>query len=348
MSVRTSRPRPAPARLPFFFLFAALLCALPAGARAQGIGAHRGETGGGTAGGTRSIQGYVISPTGRLPETRIRVSLSSSNGTTRAATAGEDGVFIINNLETGPYELTIDAGREFEPVRESVYIGGLTQTVNVPVYLRLRPEANPALAGVPRPALDLYVGAQEAARRGDAAKAQTLLAEAVAQHPQFGLAHNELGMLHLKSGSLDKALEAMKLAIKAVPDDPQVQFNYGLVSLERKDYAEAERQFRRSLKRLDKSAQAHMYLGVALMRLKSQDAAEAQRRQSEAEKELLRATQLGGDSAARAHYYLGGLHWARRDYRKAADALETYLKLSPKAPDAEQVRGTIKELRGKP
>ena len=343
MSVRTSRKLAALPRLLFVI---AVLFASQLGARAQGIGAHRGDTGG-SAAGMRSIQGHVISPTGRLPESRVRVSISSSNGGVRSATAGEDGVFIFNNLEPGPYELTIDAGGEYELMRESVFLGFLTEKVNVPVYLRFKPAANPALAGVPRPAVELYLGAQEAARKGDGAKAQALLADAVAQHPQFGLAHSELAMIHMKAGALDKAAEEIKLAAKALPDDPQVQLNHGLISLERKDYPEAEKQFRRTLKRMDKSAQAHMYLGVALMRLKAADAAAAQRNQSEAEREFRQAIKLGGDSAARAHYYLGGLYWARRDYKKAADELETYVRLAPKAPDAEQVKGTIKELRGK-
>jgi Tfp pilus assembly protein PilF len=343
VSVRTSHPLSA---LPRLLFVAALLCALQLVAQAQGIGAHRGDTGGGVAGGTRSIQGHIISPTGRLPESRIRVTISGSNGGTQTVAAGEDGVFIINNLETGPYDLTIDAGKEFEVAREPVYIGGAQQSVNVPIYLRLKPEANPSMAGVPKPALDLYVKAQEAERKGDSAKAQALLTDAIAQHPQFGLAHNELAMIHLKAGALDKALEEVKLAAKALPDDPQVQFNYGLISLERKDYAEAEKQFRRSLKRMDKSAQGHMYLGVALMRLKAIDPAAVQQNRAEAERELQQSIKLGGDSAARAHYYLGGLHWARGDLKKAVDELETYLKLAPKAPDAEQVRGTIKQLRG--
>src|SRR3712207_4301408 len=106
----------------------AALFALQVGASAQGIGAHKGgNTGGGVAGGTRSIQGHIVSPTGRLPETRIRVTVTSSNGGTQTVAAGEDGVFLINNLETGPYDLTVDAGKEFEPVRESVYIGGAQQ-----------------------------------------------------------------------------------------------------------------------------------------------------------------------------------------------------------------------------
>ena len=158
MSVRTSQP---PSALPRVLFLAAALCALQAAAHAQGIGAHRGENTAGT-GGTRSIRGHIISPTGRLPETPVRVTLNSSNSGSRSATAGGDGVFIFNNLETGPYELTIDAGQDYEVMRESVYIS-VQQTVSVPVYLRLKPEANPALASVPRPAVDLYVRAQEAA-----------------------------------------------------------------------------------------------------------------------------------------------------------------------------------------
>ncbi|HEX8558760.1 MAG TPA: tetratricopeptide repeat protein [Pyrinomonadaceae bacterium] len=340
MAVRTRRPNGFP---PYRLLaltaaLAASLCAFAGAARAQstGIGAHRGDTAG--TGGRYSIQGHIISPLGRLPETRVRITITSSNSGARTGVAGEDGVFLFNNLEPGPYDVTIDAGREFEVQRESVYLGGSAQMTTLPVYLRLKPESNPALAGVPKAALDLFVRAQEAARKGDAAKAEALLGEAVAQHPQFGLAHNELGLVRMRAGQLDKALEAYRAAARALPDDPSVQLNYGTALTQKKEFAEAETQLRRALRKFDKSAAGHMYLGVALIGLKNID---------EAERELQQAARLGGEQMGAAHKYLGGIYWAKRDYRKAADALETYLKLSPKAPDAEQVRATIKDLRGK-
>ena len=317
---------------------AALLAALQSGALAQshGIGAHRGEVTG--TGGSGSVRGQIISPTGRMTQTSIRITLESSNSGTRIASAGEEGVFNFNNLEPGPYTLTVDAGQDFEVQRESVYLGGGNQNVSVPVYLRLRPEANPALAGVPKPAVDLFVKALEASRKGDSEKAAALLEQAIAQHAQFGPAHGELGLVHLRAGRLDKALESFRAAQKALPEDPEVQLNYGVALTQKKDFPEAEKQLRRALKKLDKSATAHMYLGVALIGLKNIE---------EAERELQAAAKLGGDQMGAAHKYLGGIYWARRDYKKAADALETYLKLSPKAPDAEQVKGTIKELRSK-
>lgn len=335
MSVRTLHSLSALPRLLFGF---ALLCALQFGARAQGIGAHRGDAGGGTAGGTRSIQGHIISPTGRLPESRVRISISSSNGGVRSATAGEDGVFIFNNLEPGPYELTIDAGVEYELMRESVYLGGVTEKVNVPVYLRLKPESNPALAGVPRGAVDLYVKAQEAARKGDNDKAASLLGQAITQHPQFALARNELGLVYMRTGKLDKALEEYKAASKSLPDDPFVQLNYGTALTQKKDFPEAEKQLRAALKRLAKSAAGHLYLGIALIGLKQHDEAEA---------ELQQAVRLGGDQVGLAHRYLGGIYWGRKEYKRAADEIEVYLKLTPKAADAEQLRAMVKDLRSK-
>jgi tetratricopeptide (TPR) repeat protein len=315
-----------------------------ASVRAQAIGANRGDIG--ATGGTDVIQGHIVSPTGKLPATRIRITLSSTNGGVRSTTADADGNFTFSGIEPGPHDLLIDAGKDFETGRESIFVEGSQPIYNVPIYLRLKPEANPALAGVPKPAQDLYTKALDAEHKNDDAKAISLLTDAIAQYPQFGLAHGELGALYLKSNQLDKAVEELKAAQKALPDDPQIEFNYGFALGGKNDYVEAEKHLRRAVKMMDKNAQAHMFLGLALMRQKGTDS-ERQAKIEEAEKEFQQSIKLGGDSAGRVHYYLAGIYWSRRDYKKAADELELYVKASPKAPDAEQVRGTIKELRAK-
>jgi regulator of sirC expression with transglutaminase-like and TPR domain len=55
----------------------------------------------------------------------------------------------------------------------------------------------------------------------------------------------------------------------------------------------------------------------------------------------------GGQDLALAHKYLGGLYLSSNRSKDAADQLEKYLELDPKAPDAERIRGTIKDLRSK-
>ena len=329
----------APALLVSLLLAAACVCA-----RAQAIGSNRGDIG--STGGTQVIQGHIISPTGKLPDTRVRITISGTNSTPRTTTADSDGNFTFSGIEGGPYDLVIDAGKEYETAHESVYVDAGKPISNVPIYLRLKPEANPALAGVPKPALDLFTRALDAEHKNDNDKAATLLNEAVAQYAQFGLAHNELGMLYFKTGQVDKAVEEFKAAEKLMPDDSQTQMNYGLALLEKKDYAEAEKQFRRAAKKMDKSAQLHVYLGVSVMRQRGTDPNEAQTKLAEAEREFQQSIKLGGDPAGRAHYYLGGIYWSRHDNKKAIEELELYLKQSPNAPDAEQTRATIKKLRG--
>jgi Tfp pilus assembly protein PilF len=340
---KTAHTLQTPCALTLFALL--LLASVVPNARAQAIGAHRGNVGG--SGGNHTIQGRIISPLGKLPESRIRITIEHSDVGTLSTVAGDDGGFIFSNLEGGTYRVTIDAGKEFEIARESVYIENDKLSYNLPVYLRLKPEANPAMAGVPKPALDLFVKALEAGQKNENEKAMSLLAEAIKLHPDFALAHSELGLLLFKSGQLDKALEEYKVAIKGLPDDASIQLNYGIALLEKKDYGEAEKQLRRAAKKMDKSPQAHMYFGVALMRRKGADEAERARNFDEAEKEFQQSIKLGGDNVARAHYYLGGLYWAKQNFKKAADELETFLKLSPKAPDAEQIRATVKDLRSK-
>jgi Flp pilus assembly protein TadD len=315
-------------------LFALFVSTAAYSASAQAIGAHRGDTSG--SGGNSAIEGHIISPTGKLPETRVRVTLDSVNSGQRVTFANDDGSFNFNGLEGGSYTLVIDAGKEFEIAREGVFIEAGKPMSNVPVYLRIKPETNPALAGVPKGAVDLFLKALDAEQKKDSEKAMTLLGEAIAQHPNFGLAHNELGMLYMRAGKLDNALEEYKSAVGVLPDDPIVQLNYGSALTQKKDFSEAEKQLKRALKKLDKSATGHFYLGVSLIGLK---------KIGEAETEFQQAAKLGGDQMGAAHKYLGGILWQKGDLKRAADELETYLKLSPHATDAEQIRGTIKQLR---
>jgi Flp pilus assembly protein TadD len=116
------------------------------------------------------------------------------------------------------------------------------------------------------------------------------------------------------------------------------RLNYGVALLETRQTADAEAQLRLALHKNDSSWAAHMYLGIALIGLGNYDGAEG---------ELRRTLALAGDELALPHYYLGGIYWHRRDHKRAADELEKYLRLAPKAPDAARIRATIKELRGK-
>jgi tetratricopeptide (TPR) repeat protein len=147
-----------------------------------------------------------------------------------------------------------------------------------------------------------------------------------------------MGVQYLKLSQLDQAIEALRSAVKLAPEAFSPRLNYGIALLNKKEFSKAEAELRQALKKNDSAPTTHLYLGITLVSLRNLD---------EAEKELQRAVSLGGKEMSLAHYYLGGVYWGRREYKRAADELETYLQLAPQAPDAERVRKTIQELRSK-
>jgi Tfp pilus assembly protein PilF len=309
-------------------------------------------------GGKHIIQGRILFPSGRRSDMRLKVKLQSSASEELSVFADMNGTFAFRSLAPGSYTIIIDGGDDFETVRESVYIESdlnssnrgivspsTTRPYTVQVYLQPKRNGsasprpgvlNAALAGVPKPAADLYNKAIESRRNGDDDKAVKQLKAAVALHPGFALALKELGVLYIKMKQPDKAVETLRDALKLAPEDFATILTYGVALFNQQQFSEAEEQFRKAIQKNSSTPLAHYYLGVIMLK----------RHDSEgAEKELKSASEGGGREIAMAHYFLCGIYWGRREYKQAADELETYLRLAPDAPDAARTRATIKELR---
>ena len=330
------------------------LLLLPLGVNAQGGG--RSSTG---TGGIHIIQGYLFFPSGRKADTTIIVKLTSLQYGELQAIPDSGGTFTFSNLAPGSYTVIVNAGDEYEMSREDVFIDSdlnlSKMGVRLPpnprrytVMVHLQPKVkasagkpgvvNAALAAVPEKARKLYEKGIAEARNDDTAKAAASLKEAVTLYPNFPLALNELGVQYLKLRQIDKSIDVLKEACKLDPDSFASRLNLGIALLEAKHEKEAEEQLRESLKRNNNVPSAHMYLGIALLRLNKFD---------EAQKELEVATAVNASHLSMANYYLGGIYWRKQEYVRAAEQLEKYLQFSPNAPDAERVRATIKDLRGR-
>ncbi|HJU55950.1 MAG TPA: tetratricopeptide repeat protein [Pyrinomonadaceae bacterium] len=338
--------RPSWARLSL----ALVVILLPLGvARAQGVGSTRDLPS--TSGGRHVIQGRVYLPDGK-PGTNVKIKLESNNFIGGSTMTDSDGNFRFSGLEAGSYTVRAEVGREFEMAMESVAIDreitSGPRTLMVPIYLRFKgtpaganpATSNPGLAGVPKPAVELYNQALESGRKGDSKKAVEQLKQAIDLHPDFALALNEMGVQYLKLNQSDKAIEPLSKAVKLTPAALPPRLNYGIALWNMKKFTEAEAELREVLKKSEASQSAHYYLGLALLSQKKMDDALV-------EFERTAALGKGKDDIAMAHYYIGGILWGKKDYKRAADELESYLRLAPKAPNAEQVRNTIKELRSK-
>lgn len=328
------------------------------------VAVAQGQSGGGIdrtgTGGRHSISGRLVFPSGQRADKQLKIRLESPGLGDLSVLSDMNGNFSFQSLRAGNYTVVIDGDGFFENVRESVFIEPYTvaprntigtvapvsRPITVQIYLRPNQAGaqnkpgvlNAALATVPKSAVEVYEKGLEAASRNEPEKAIDLLKRAVALHPNFGLALNELGVQYMKRGELDKAAEVLSKVIKLSPDAPEPSLNYGICLLQQKKFAEAEAQLREAVKRNDTAYTAHLYFGITLIYVKNYP---------EAEVELQRAVTLGGLKAAQAHYYLGGLYWQTGKHKQAADELENYLKLEPKAANAEKVRTTVKELRSK-
>ncbi|MBV8858877.1 MAG: tetratricopeptide repeat protein [Acidobacteria bacterium] len=337
-------------------LFALLLLALACVPAAGQVG---GLDNSGT-GGIHTIQGRLVGPSGRRSDLRLKVRLESSGSGDSYVFSDANGTFRFTGLSPGSYTVVVEGGDEFETASETVLIESSTistprgvvgtpfsRPLTVQVYLRPKRGGdgqapagvlNASLATVPKPAVEFYHKGVEAERRNENERAAELLRQAVDAHPDFPLALYELGITYLKLKHPEKAAEALTASLKLVPEDQASLLAYGRALIELRRVAEAEEQFRKVLKKNAASPSAHLYLGMILLGRREFPGAEA---------ELKAAAGTGAGEVVRAHYYLGGLYWELKEYKRAADELETYLKLSPDAPDAGRLRTTIKELRSK-
>jgi tetratricopeptide (TPR) repeat protein len=303
-------------------------------------------------GGLYVIQGTLVFPSGTRVDRPIKIRLSTPMRGEITTMTDTNGRFLFRRLSPGSYTILIEGGESYENVNEQTNIiqagraMGSTEQI-IPVLIRLKPKAgesirpeviNAELANVPKPALELYNSALKLAQEGKNKAAVEKLNQAIVAHPNFMVAFNELGVQYQKINELEKANQALDAALKISPTSFAPLVNQGIVLVRLKKYAEAEVVLRAALKENDKSAIAHFYLGRALAYLGNFD---------EAEKELNLAVTLGGDQMKEAHRYLGAIYHARGDTERAIAQLETYLRIAPKAEDADAVRQLIKQLKSK-
>lgn len=332
----------------FFLLAFTILCQFhSASGQIGGIDPNPGDAGTGK----NSIVGSVYYPSGRKVDKRIRVRLSTFARGEMTTLTDDNGAFSFQRLASGTYTVAIGDEKDYEPVNERVDIiqpqtrGGsnLGQTVTLHIRLKLKAvtAAKPSVvnsdsANAPPEVLELYRKALELAQSGDTKAAIEQLHRAIAAHPRFMLAFNELGVQYLRLGDLEKANKAFESALKLAPEAFVPLLNHGLVLVLLNRLKEGESELRAAIKQNDESAMAHYFLGRLLARL---------RRFDEAEGHLTRALKLGGDEVNEAHRYLGAIYNDRGDDARAISELETYLRLVPNAKDSEQIRKIIQELK---
>jgi tetratricopeptide (TPR) repeat protein len=106
--------------------------------------------------------------------------------------------------------------------------------------------------------------------------AKLLLDEAGKRNARYAPLQNAYGLLHMRRGSINLALQAFNAAVELDPKFVEARMNVGQVTLGFRKYDTARDMFSKAIELAPKNYDAYIGLGVALRGLKDLDGAEAQ------------------------------------------------------------------------
>jgi len=299
--------------------------------------------------GRNAINGLVFGDA-RRPVSELRVELLDENDSVFATSrTNGSGMFTFYGLVYGTYQVRVlTHGTNYISQTERVNIAGPgAQNMQVNFALRSKESAtSPKTPGgtvfaqeVPDAARKSYEKALKNLAdesRNDAGL--TELKTAIDLFPSYYAALERLGTEYVKRQQYELAQPVLVKAVEVNPRGHQSLFALGVTQFNLKDKTAAIDSLRRAIAQAPTSVNAHLWLGIVLLK---------DGKSSEAETSLKQAYMLGGSRIPDVHMYLAQLYSNSKRYKEAATELELYLQEAPNARDADSIRKLIKQLLSK-
>jgi tetratricopeptide (TPR) repeat protein len=191
--------------------------------------------------------------------------------------------------------------------------------------------------GAPKDAKKAYEKGMDALKKKKFADAQNSFEKAVELYPKYALAWYELGRLRAAQDQFDIARGSFDEAIKADPKFVPPYLSISLLEMQAKRWQQLADVTEKTVQ-LDPFdyPQAYFFNSVANFNMRNLEAAE---------KSALQAERLDTRHQFPKLSHLLGLIMAdRKDWAGAAQRFKDYLKLAPKAPDADAVRSQLAQV----
>jgi len=308
-----------------------------------------------------TIEGRVTTADNR-PVTNAQVTLQNEGySPVGSALTDATGRFRFMNLRSGNYTVVVEPGtNDFERQSQRVEAqafnerrrGGGGEVFRVDFVVKPRRSPNPVdhRAGVdpntvifhqeiPENARKEYERGLKSVEKGDSNSATQALKRALDLFPDYYDALELLGTEYVKRKDYNAALPLLTKAVEINRDGWRGFYSLGIVQMETNQRAEGIKSLRRAVELNPDSANTNMRLGMAL--------APDGNSRAEAIQAFERVTKTAKEIVPEAYFYLGALYSKNGQYKEAAEALETFLKVYPQTPEKDNIRKMIEQLRQK-
>lgn len=301
-----------------------------------------------------SISGFVFG-LDRRPVAQVFVELRSDFSTVGRVRTDGSGRFYFGGLPHGRYTIrVIPMGTGYQEQSEDVEIAGtglrgraVTDNVQKDVYLQARrgSDSIPFQAGivyaqeVPKDAEVLYKRAVEDLESGRTQTGIENLEKAVATFPTYFIALNRLGIVRLSQERYEDAIAVFSHALKVNPRCFDCLYGIAFANYTTRRFEAAVEPAQRAVTEKPDSVEANLLLGMVFRMTKDF---------AKSETSLKQAAKISDGNMPDVHWHLALLY--AKDMNKFAEAakeLEIFLRLSPDAPNKEDIKKLIKQFKDK-
>lgn len=184
------------------------------------------------------------------------------------------GTFEFHNIAVGRYDVQIATQNGdplvSAPVDSSSMFGPVQ--LRLPHEKRNLPGAGTGTVSIaslrnppPKKAFNEFAAGVKASEAKDTARAIEHLQKAIALHPDFAEAHNNLAVQFMRTNRWNEAKDEIDAALRAGPGTPQIYGNLAAILFCLRRVEEAEAAARQAIKLDSRNLQAHYLLGRALL-----------------------------------------------------------------------------------